>query len=168
MGYCAKRTATCGIMREFFAYFVVFVSVSFVRTAMKSILTYREGVLFPANLFTVDNKSTSIIIRVSNTSLSNLTRSNMPYFEQLIVCAAGEPKRGLELDRMVYCLRRRAQHETGVYFASLSGRTITSGKRSSFSALWPRRRSSSYPSSPRRRMRPASAPPLMSIGRRAQ
>src|SRR3954447_608363 len=57
-------------------------------------------------------------------SLSNLTRSNMPYFEQLVVCAAGEPKRGLELDRMVYCLRRRAQHETGVYFASLSGRTL--------------------------------------------
>ena len=71
MGYCAKRTATCGIMREFFAYFVVFVSVSFVRTAMKSILTYREGVLFPANLFTVDNKSTSIIIRVSNSIVAD-------------------------------------------------------------------------------------------------
>ncbi|HEY4574573.1 MAG TPA: glutamate synthase subunit alpha, partial [Thermoanaerobaculia bacterium] len=63
-------------------------------------------------------------VRTDDASLSNLTRSNMPYFEQLVVCAAGEPKRGLELDRMVYCLRRRAQHETGVYFASLSGRTL--------------------------------------------
>ena len=26
-------------------------------------------------------------------------------------------RRGLELDRMAYCLRRRVQHETGVYFA---------------------------------------------------
>src|SRR4051812_45957487 len=63
-------------------------------------------------------------VRTDDASLSNLTRSNMPYFEQLVVCAAGKPKRGLELDRMVYCLRRRAQHETGVYFASLSGRTL--------------------------------------------
>ncbi|CAA9305054.1 MAG: Glutamate synthase [NADPH] large chain [uncultured Friedmanniella sp.] len=63
-------------------------------------------------------------VRTDDASLSDLTRANMPYFEQLVVCAAGEPKSGLELDRLAYCLRRRAQHETGVYFASLSGRTL--------------------------------------------
>ena len=32
--------------------------------------------------------------------------------------------RGLELERMAFCLRKRAEHEGGVYFASLSARTI--------------------------------------------
>ena len=31
---------------------------------------------------------------------------------------------GIALDRLAYCLRRRAEHETGIYFASLSCRTI--------------------------------------------
>ncbi len=31
---------------------------------------------------------------------------------------------GIALDRLAYCLRRRAQHESGVYFASLSARTL--------------------------------------------
>ncbi|HJY67227.1 MAG TPA: glutamate synthase central domain-containing protein, partial [Streptosporangiaceae bacterium] len=31
---------------------------------------------------------------------------------------------GLELERMAFCLRKRAEHEGGVYFASLSARTI--------------------------------------------
>jgi len=63
-------------------------------------------------------------VRTDDSSLSDLTRSNMPWFEQLLVTATGEPRRGLELDRLAYCLRRRVQHETGVYFASLSGRTL--------------------------------------------
>ena len=53
-------------------------------------------------------------------SLSDLTRANMPYFEQLFVTAQGAPLLGIALDRLAYCLRRRAQHECGVYFASLS------------------------------------------------
>ena len=57
-------------------------------------------------------------------SLSDLTRSNMPYFEQLFVTAKGVPLMGIALDRLAYCLRRRAEHETGIYFASLSCRTI--------------------------------------------
>ena len=48
----------------------------------------------------------------------------MPYFEQLFVAAAGAPLMGIALDRLTYCLRRRTQHETGVYFASLSARTL--------------------------------------------
>ncbi len=32
---------------------------------------------------------------------------------------------GIDLDRRAFCLRKRAEHEAGVYFASLSARTIT-------------------------------------------
>ncbi len=47
----------------------------------------------------------------------------LPYLAQLFVAGeAGES--GLLLDRMAFCLRKRAEHETGVYFASLSTRTI--------------------------------------------
>ncbi|WP_239579039.1 glutamate synthase large subunit [Microlunatus panaciterrae] len=57
-------------------------------------------------------------------SLSDVSRANMPHFEQLFVSAKGSPLIGMALERMVYCLRRRAQHETGVFFASLSSRTL--------------------------------------------
>ena len=63
-------------------------------------------------------------VPTSDVSLSDVTRSNMPHFEQLFVTAKGAPMMGIALDRMAYCLRRRAQHETGIYFASLSCRTI--------------------------------------------
>jgi len=47
----------------------------------------------------------------------------LPHLAQLFVAGeAGES--GLLLDRMAFCLRKRAEHETGVYFASLSTRTI--------------------------------------------
>jgi glutamate synthase (NADPH/NADH) large chain len=52
----------------------------------------------------------------------------LPHLAQLFVAGtAGE--RGLVLDRMAFCLRKRAEHEAGdngqgVYFASLSSRTI--------------------------------------------
>src|SRR5512132_1301909 len=63
-------------------------------------------------------------VPTDDSSLSDVTRSNMPYFEQLFLSAKGAPLMGIALDRLVYCLRRRAQHETGIYFASLSARTI--------------------------------------------
>jgi glutamate synthase (NADPH/NADH) large chain len=47
----------------------------------------------------------------------------LPHLAQLFVAGtAGET--GLVLDRMAFCLRKRAEHECGVYFASLSSRTI--------------------------------------------
>jgi len=47
----------------------------------------------------------------------------LPYLAQLFVAGeAGES--GLVLDRMTFCLRKRVEHEAGVYFASLSCRTI--------------------------------------------
>ena len=53
--------------------------------------------------------------------------SVMPAFEQLVVAggpASGAPLAGIELDRHTYGLRRRAERELGVYFPSLSARTI--------------------------------------------
>ncbi|MFC4004670.1 glutamate synthase large subunit [Prauserella oleivorans] len=60
-------------------------------------------------------------------------RSVMPHFAMLYV--AGEPDAdgrtpgGIELDRLAFCLRKRAEHESesagcGVYFPSLSARTL--------------------------------------------
>ena len=51
-------------------------------------------------------------------------RSVMPSFWQLFVAADREPVSGLELDRRVFPLRKRVEHELGVYFASLSSRTL--------------------------------------------
>ncbi len=50
-------------------------------------------------------------------------RGVMPRLAQLFVSSqTGET--GLELDRRVFCLRKRAEHEAGAYFASLSARTV--------------------------------------------
>ncbi|GAA3864214.1 glutamate synthase large subunit [Saccharothrix violaceirubra] len=54
-------------------------------------------------------------------------RSVMPHFAMLFVAA--DDRTGVDLDRVVYALRKRAEHETaaagvGVYFPSLSARTI--------------------------------------------
>ncbi|MGH3328281.1 MAG: glutamate synthase large subunit [Streptomycetales bacterium] len=54
-------------------------------------------------------------------------RSAMPAIRQLFVAEAGAGdagRRGIELDRLTFCLRKRAEHEAGVYFASLSSRTL--------------------------------------------
>jgi glutamate synthase (NADPH/NADH) large chain len=47
----------------------------------------------------------------------------LPRLTQLFV-AGTEGQRGIDLDRLTFCLRKRAEHEAGVYFASLSSRTI--------------------------------------------
>jgi len=55
--------------------------------------------------------------------LSPVTSAEMPFFEQILVTAY-EDCSGIALDRMVYPLRRRAEHETDVYFSSFSSRTL--------------------------------------------
>jgi glutamate synthase (NADPH/NADH) large chain len=50
-------------------------------------------------------------------------RAVMPAFLQLFVSSPGGES-GLALDRLVFCLRKRAEHEADVYFSSLSSRTI--------------------------------------------
>ena len=56
--------------------------------------------------------------------LGATARSVMPRFQQLIVRASGAPLSGLDLERRAFCLRKRAEHETDVYFPSLSSRTL--------------------------------------------
>ncbi|MDR3202473.1 MAG: glutamate synthase subunit alpha, partial [Bifidobacteriaceae bacterium] len=51
-------------------------------------------------------------------------RASMPVFRQLAVGAPDGGLDGLDLDRLAYRVVKRAGHEAGAYFASLSSRTI--------------------------------------------
>jgi len=51
-------------------------------------------------------------------------RACMPSFWQIFVADAQGGTAGLELDRRIYGLRKRIEHEVGIYFASLSARTF--------------------------------------------
>ncbi len=48
----------------------------------------------------------------------------MPTFRQLFVAGATQRVTGMQLERMAFCLRKRAERETDVYFPSLSSRTM--------------------------------------------
>ncbi len=62
-------------------------------------------------------------VPVTPSLLGATSLATMPTFRQLFVASAtGET--GLPLERRVFCLRKRAEHETPAYFASLSGRTL--------------------------------------------
>ncbi|MBW0089632.1 glutamate synthase large subunit [Pseudonocardia sp. KRD-184] len=50
-------------------------------------------------------------------------RAAMPGFRQLFVAGA-QGETGIALERLTFCLRKRAEHTTGTYFPSLSPRTI--------------------------------------------
>jgi len=52
-------------------------------------------------------------------------RASMPTFRQLVVAAPGRELSGIDLDRRTYRLRKRAEGELGLFFASLSARTLT-------------------------------------------
>ena len=61
--------------------------------------------------------------------VGDLARDAMPAFEQLFVASASTPKNpqplsGIELDRLTFRLRKRAERELGSYFPSLSCRTL--------------------------------------------
>ena len=51
-------------------------------------------------------------------------RAAMPALRHLVVADADRVRHGVALDRLTYRLRKRAEHEIGVYFASLSSRTL--------------------------------------------
>jgi glutamate synthase (NADPH/NADH) large chain len=51
-------------------------------------------------------------------------RSVQPRFRQLFVASARSRAVGMALERMAFCLRKRAEREAGVYFPSLSSRTL--------------------------------------------
>ncbi|WP_134738847.1 glutamate synthase large subunit [Nocardioides sp. 503] len=48
----------------------------------------------------------------------------MPAFQQLFVAGARQRVTGMSLERMAYCLRKRAERDADVYFPSLSSRTL--------------------------------------------
>lgn len=61
--------------------------------------------------------------------LGTLAREAAPAFEQVFVeatrpNAAGQPIAGIELDRLTFRLRKRAERELGAYLPSLSARTL--------------------------------------------
>ena len=56
--------------------------------------------------------------------LGATARGVMPLFSQLFVAAAGSRMTGMALERRAFCLRKRAERETEVYFGSLSARTL--------------------------------------------
>jgi len=57
--------------------------------------------------------------------LGVMARDVMPTFSQLFVRAAGDDTvTGMPLERLAFCLRKRAERETDVYFPSLSSRTL--------------------------------------------
>ncbi|RMI38139.1 glutamate synthase large subunit [Streptomyces triticirhizae] len=56
--------------------------------------------------------------------LGAAARETMPVFRQLFVADEGDGRTGLDLDRIVFALRKRAEREAGIYFPSLSSRTI--------------------------------------------
>ncbi len=58
------------------------------------------------------------------TDVGATARGTMPAFEYLFVAAEFGELAGLELDRRAFALRKRIERELGVYFASLSSRTI--------------------------------------------
>ena len=56
--------------------------------------------------------------------LGSMSRGAMPSFSILFVAPVAEGLTGIELDRLAFCLRKRSEHELGVYFPSLSARTF--------------------------------------------
>ncbi|MDN5571669.1 MAG: glutamate synthase-related protein, partial [Propionibacteriaceae bacterium] len=60
-------------------------------------------------------------VPMSSATLSPVTVAVMPHMEQLFV--TGQGAEGIDLDRLVYPLRKRVRNEARVYFASLSART---------------------------------------------
>jgi glutamate synthase (NADPH/NADH) large chain len=63
-------------------------------------------------------------VPVTESIVGQAARETMPFFAQLFVAAADGDLAGLELDRVAFALRKRAERELDVYFPSLSARTI--------------------------------------------
>jgi glutamate synthase (NADPH) large chain len=63
-------------------------------------------------------------VPTDSTTLGATALSVMPTFSQIFVAASSGRLVGMGLERLAFCLRKRAEHETDVYFPSLSSRTI--------------------------------------------
>ena len=60
---------------------------------------------------------------INSTSLGKTALSVMPNFQQLFISGVNGES-GLALDRLAFCLRKRAEHGLKLYFPSLSSQTI--------------------------------------------
>lgn len=60
---------------------------------------------------------------INSTSLGKTALSVMPIFRQLFL-AGKKGESGIELDRLAFCLRKRAEHTFDIYFPSLQSQTI--------------------------------------------
>ncbi|QYJ04772.1 glutamate synthase large subunit [Nocardioides panacisoli] len=56
--------------------------------------------------------------------LGTMSLAVMPTFSQLFVAGSDGATTGMALERLAFCLRKRAERETDVYFPSLSARTL--------------------------------------------
>ncbi|MEP6797702.1 MAG: glutamate synthase subunit alpha, partial [Lapillicoccus sp.] len=63
-------------------------------------------------------------VPVTDDLVGEVARACMPHFAQLFVSSAVGRQTGVGLDRFAFCLRKRAERDTDVYFASLSSRTL--------------------------------------------
>ena len=63
-------------------------------------------------------------VEVDASLLGPTARAAMPHFRQLVVADPGRALAGIDLDRRAFRVRRRAEHETSTYIASLSARTV--------------------------------------------
>jgi glutamate synthase (NADPH/NADH) large chain len=63
-------------------------------------------------------------VPVDDATLGATARSVMPTFAQVFVAGRGSRVSGMGLERLAFCLRKRAESETDVYFPSLSSRTL--------------------------------------------
>jgi len=60
---------------------------------------------------------------INAASLGKTAVSVMPRFEQIFLAGA-KKESGINLDRLAFCLRKRAEHSLPIYFPSLSSKTI--------------------------------------------
>jgi len=60
---------------------------------------------------------------INSSSLGKTALSVMPRFEQLFLAGLNNES-GMTLDRLAYCLRKRAEHSLPIYFPSLTSKTI--------------------------------------------
>ena len=60
---------------------------------------------------------------INSSALGKTALSVMPRFEQVFV-AGLKNESGITLDRLAYCLRKRAEHSLPIYFPSLTSKTI--------------------------------------------
>lgn len=63
-------------------------------------------------------------VPTDDSELGSMALGVKPAFAQLFVAGSGQRVTGMALERLAFCLRKRAERETDVYFPSLSSRTI--------------------------------------------